>query len=248
MRPLTLPFIVSISLLTSILTVQTRAAEVAIADPSFEDLPAGTSIGGTTVFGGTGVWTIDMGSIRAAENGIVPLDGSQMLRFTEVAPHVTTNIYQLIDVSTLAGPIELSAFVNATAQHEMYISILAYEEASPPLDVGAYEDSASSGYVTTDGDPATWEELTLEYQIPPTANYIAIGLDSDVGATASYADKISIRCTCPDLDGDGVVGVTDLLDLLGNWGPCPGCAADLNSDGVVSTVDLLELLGSWGGC
>ncbi len=27
---------------------------------------------------------------------------------------------------------------------------------------------------------------------------------------------------CPsDLDGDGTVGVKDLLTLLGNWGPCP---------------------------
>lgn len=49
-----------------------------------------------------------------------------------------------------------------------------------------------------------------------------------------------------DVDGDGVVGVTDLLSLLAAWGPCPDCAADLDGDGVVGVVDLLALLSLWG--
>jgi len=57
---------------------------------------------------------------------------------------------------------------------------------------------------------------------------------------------------CPgDLNGDGVVNVSDLLILLGNWGECPGtaeCVGDLNDDGVVNVSDLLILLGAWGEC
>ncbi|MCH8316682.1 MAG: hypothetical protein IIA64_11980 [Planctomycetes bacterium] len=52
-----------------------------------------------------------------------------------------------------------------------------------------------------------------------------------------------------DLDGDGSVGVKDLLLLLGNWGLCPpkgDCPADLNGDGSVGVADLLILLGNWG--
>ena len=52
-----------------------------------------------------------------------------------------------------------------------------------------------------------------------------------------------------DLDGDGTVGVTDLLILLGNWGPCPpkgACPADLNGNGSIGVKDLLILLGNWG--
>ena len=52
-----------------------------------------------------------------------------------------------------------------------------------------------------------------------------------------------------DLDGDGSVGVSDLLILLGNWGPCPDCndcLADLDEDCVVGVKDLLILLGNWG--
>ncbi len=52
-----------------------------------------------------------------------------------------------------------------------------------------------------------------------------------------------------DLNGDSVVGVLDLLELLGAWGDCPvtgECSADLNADGIVGIPDLLILLGNWG--
>ncbi len=53
-----------------------------------------------------------------------------------------------------------------------------------------------------------------------------------------------------DLNGDGVVGILDLLILLSAWGPCPDppddCPADLDSDGAVGILDLLALLTNWG--
>ncbi len=53
-----------------------------------------------------------------------------------------------------------------------------------------------------------------------------------------------------DINGDGVVDVSDLLALLQSWGECPGgpheCPADLNGDGVVDVSDLLILLTNWG--
>ena len=54
-----------------------------------------------------------------------------------------------------------------------------------------------------------------------------------------------------DLDNDGMVGVTDLLILLGAWGPCqdpcpPFCLGDLDNDCEIGVTDLLALLGVWG--
>ena len=54
-----------------------------------------------------------------------------------------------------------------------------------------------------------------------------------------------------DLDGDGIVGILDFLDLLAAWGPCPpacppACLADLDGDCSVGILDLLILLGNWG--
>ncbi len=53
---------------------------------------------------------------------------------------------------------------------------------------------------------------------------------------------------CPaDLDGDGTVGILDLLQLLIAWGQ-GGVPGDLDGDGTVGILDLLTLLASWGAC
>ena len=48
----------------------------------------------------------------------------------------------------------------------------------------------------------------------------------------------------PDIDGDGIVGSTDLGLLLANYGS-EGGAYDLNNDGKVNQSDLDLLLGFW---
>ena len=77
-----------------------------------------------------------------------------------------------------------------------------------------------------------------------------VGLVSIVEAGVDGVGLSRLFCTdpCPDTDGDDVVGIADLLDVLGSWGACPGCAADFNCDGVVGIEDLLAVLGVWGPC
>ena len=54
---------------------------------------------------------------------------------------------------------------------------------------------------------------------------------------------------CPtDINGDGTVGVADILAIIDAWGACSGCDADIDEDGVVSVTDLLEVVGAWGAC
>ncbi len=54
---------------------------------------------------------------------------------------------------------------------------------------------------------------------------------------------------CPaDLNGDGAVGILDLLALLAAWGTDPGGPPDFDGDGTVGILDLLELLANWGDC
>ena len=52
----------------------------------------------------------------------------------------------------------------------------------------------------------------------------------------------------PDLNGNGVVEIADLLTLLLEWGPCVGCDADFNKDDVVDGEDLGYQFGHWGPC
>ncbi len=51
-----------------------------------------------------------------------------------------------------------------------------------------------------------------------------------------------------DLNGDGAVGIPDLIALIGAWGTDPGGPPDLDGDGDVGISDFLELLGKWGPC
>ena len=75
-----------------------------------------------------------------------------------------------------------------------------------------------------------------------------IGLDNDGDGLYDGADPDCVGDCPSDITGDGIVGTPDLLQLLANWGPCPGCPEDLTGDGVVGTPDLLQLLADWGPC
>ena len=71
----------------------------------------------------------------------------------------------------------------------------------------------------------------------------------DFFRTATFDRMLDEFLSPADLDRDGNVGVKDLLNLLGNWGPCDdceNCPQDINGDCTVGVVDLLILLGEWG--
>ena len=52
-----------------------------------------------------------------------------------------------------------------------------------------------------------------------------------------------------DLNGDGLVGVSDLLQVIDAWGACGMvCAEDLDNDGAVGVSDLLMMIDAWGDC
>ncbi|NNM26816.1 MAG: VCBS repeat-containing protein [Phycisphaerales bacterium] len=77
--------------------------------------------------------------------------------------------------------------------------------------------------------------------------------DADLAVENRDSNNVSVfmNQTCTgvktpgDVDGDGDVDFTDLLQVLADWGPCPGCAADLDGDGSVGFTDLLEVLAGW---
>jgi len=55
-----------------------------------------------------------------------------------------------------------------------------------------------------------------------------------------------------DVDGNGIVNVSDLLILISNWGNCQGCTeevpGDVNFDDAVNVNDLLLIVSAWGPC
>jgi len=66
--------------------------------------------------------------------------------------------------------------------------------------------------------------------------------------TLSPAFTAPETCACPgDLDGDGFMGVSDILGLLAVFGCNSGdCVGDIDGDGLVGVSDILTLLASYG--
>ena len=62
--------------------------------------------------------------------------------------------------------------------------------------------------------------------------------------------SVQAQLPCPtDINGDNVVNVLDLIDLLLCFGQpaVPGCEAeDINDDGMVDELDLIDLLLAYG--
>ena len=65
------------------------------------------------------------------------------------------------------------------------------------------------------------------------------------GPGINPGDIIILPCDS-DVNGDGVVNVVDLLDVLANWGDDPeNPETDVNFDGVVDQEDLQMVLDNW---
>jgi hypothetical protein len=75
------------------------------------------------------------------------------------------------------------------------------------------------------------------------ARDIADGDSNDVNGNA-VPDECDV-----DVNGDGVVGILDFLQLLAAWGLCDECAdcpEDFDGDCLVGATDFLMLLANWG--
>lgn len=58
---------------------------------------------------------------------------------------------------------------------------------------------------------------------------------------------IGVDPDCPDINGDGSVGVDEVLAVIAMWNSADP-DTDVNNDGIVNTDDLLFILSAWGVC
>ena len=145
--------------------------------------------------------------------------------------------------------------------------------SSPNADVFLVEISNDNGVTWVNvetigpsgpGTSGGWlfHEFKVADYVAPTSQvrvrFVASDEPADPSLVEAGVDDFMVRrfactgtATPGDINGDGVVNVLDLSELLGAWGPCPppcppGCPADINGDCDVGGIDLLTLLGTWG--
>ena len=104
-----------------------------------------------------------------------------------------------------------------------------------------------------DANPIRWGTLYnfwFDADTPPADTTVTLGLfkpgdpDSMSGPTVGPL----IPGIAGDVNGDGVVGITDFLALLAAWGPCADCddcPADFDGDCAVGITDMLIVLANW---
>jgi hypothetical protein len=82
------------------------------------------------------------------------------------------------------------------------------------------------------------------HRIPGTTGVNATDYDT-VSPNAPQECTADDEAVPGDANGDGVVDVQDITEVIVNWGPCAGCGADLDGSGVVDVQDLVEVVTNW---
>ena len=106
--------------------------------------------------------------------------------------------------------------------------------------------SSTLGWETKSYDVASFVDLTDQFRLRVTATDSPNNSILEVGFDALRIDSVvcnDVPCD-GDVDGNGSVGLDDLLTVLGEFGGAG--AGDIDNDGVVGLPDLLTVLGAFG--
>ena len=95
-------------------------------------------------------------------------------------------------------------------------------------------------------NPFTWNDLLVEQSGP----LVVVLPDAVWGEDIAWAEVVVHADFCVvcfgDFDGDNLVGIADLMLLLGEFGCPSNCALDLDGDGLFGVSDLVVWLGLFG--
>jgi len=199
----------------------------------------GATIANNRIFN-NGLLGIDLDSAGVTPNDNGDNDGGSNNR---------QNFPVITDATATGSTIAINGTFNSHASQEYVLEFFA----SPQCDASGHGEGATvlgSITVQTDNAGNASFNASLPFEPATTGELVtATATRQSTGDTSEFSacSDIIIDDMPADLDGDGTVGVGDLLMLLSAWGACDGsCPADVNNSGVVDINDLLTLLSSWG--
>lgn len=163
-----------------------------------------------------------------------------------------------------AGILRTYTAVDECGNTSTFVQQLVFVDVEPPvfdLVPGDLTIACEDGDFPLDDATATDDcsEVTVSVSLdivggpcPEPYEIVRVFTATDAcGNTATATQVIYITndtpTDCPaDLDGDGFVGVSDVLAGLSEFGCDTGCTVDLDGDGATSVSDILTLLSAFG--
>lgn len=197
-----------------------RTAPVTIVNHSFETVEAITGFPSTF-----GDWGVDSSGIVTAENGITPLDGTQMLHFDntniEGPAGAAGEVGQAVDLSshsasiaTGAAVLTASAYVNRVAgdaqtDTRFALQLLSFNSGSVLSAFSAVPVVSATTSLFSDSDPSTWEKISASLLLPADTTFVILYLV----AIENVFDNLGL----PEFDGH----YADLVSANINAVPLP---------------------------
>jgi len=171
------------------------------------------------------LWSGDISETVAAENGIIPFEGTQMVHFMYTTPHgpaagpIGSELWQIVDLSAYRALINAGRAVataegwfnridsedpNIDTQFSIVLSAYSGAAADFPGMWKQSELALSEGFAISDSNIRTWEIATTSMLIPTGADFLVyrITATEDVFDDASgvefhghYGDAFSLEIT-----------------------------------------------------
>lgn len=146
---------------------------------------------------------------------------------------ITLEVAEVGACAYTTGTYDVDLLVQATNAPSTGLLNIGGEPYNPPSNSGSYTITLPD--LVANGNPVSVGAFFTD--LPTCA--------SPENATTWTAPQ---PCSCPgDLDGDGIIGVSDTLEILANFG-CDGngCTGDIDGDLLVGVSDILQLLSVFG--
>lgn len=173
---------------------------------------------------------------------------------TSLVGNEATQEIDVADVSINQDWLGLGFLVSAPANMlvdvgDHWISFIPRNPFATDGLTGVLKSLLGDGVMAVQANPSgvygfgSWQTLTLE-----TAIRLHVGEPND-------PCELALSSKCPeDVNGDGIVSTTDLLDIIAQWGDCGDGtyrpSADIaplpNGDCCVNLSDILALIAAWG--
>jgi hypothetical protein len=195
------------------------------------DLHEDPSVGGVT----SRAWDVNDGGLIVGEVQFEISDPEEPAMWVELVPVKL--------VPEIARPQGVATAVNGAGRIVGFFADL--DDLNSPFRGFIWEEGVRTELLDLVPPREGWEVL-YPFDINESGWIVGGGLRNGQLGRAFLMKPLA---PCPwDLDGDGAVGIADLLALLAAWGSDPGGPPDFDGDGTVGISDLLALLPQWGSC